>query len=79
MFRMNATGQFIPTLFIFPGSKINHRSGLNATADALAVVEKIGRTRTLFLPDFLMAVLTARQVLSRIVWRKIRQISHKTT
>jgi hypothetical protein len=39
---MNATGQFIPTLFIFPRSKINHRSGLNATADAVVIVEKIG-------------------------------------
>jgi hypothetical protein len=75
---MNATGHFIATLFIFPGSKINHRSGLNATADAVAIVEKIGRTRTLFLPDILMAVLTARQILSRIIWRKIRQLSHKT-
>jgi len=69
---MNATGQFIPTLFIFPGSKINHRSGLNATADAVVIVGKIGRTETLFLPDFLMAVLTARQVLSGMVCRKIR-------
>jgi hypothetical protein len=76
---MNATGHFIPTLFIFPGSKINHRSGLNATADAVAIVEKIGRTRTLFLPDILMAVLTAHQVLSRIIWREIRQLSHKTS
>ena len=67
MFRMNATGQFIPTLFIFPGSKINHRSGLNATADAVAIFEKIGRTKTLFLPDFLMAVLTARKVFSRMI------------
>ena len=64
MFRMNATGQFIPILFIFPGLKIKHRSGLNATADAVAIVEKIGRTKTLFWPEFLMAVLTARQVLS---------------
>jgi hypothetical protein len=75
---MNATGQFIPTLFIFPGSKINHRSGLNATADSVAIVERIGRTKTLFLPEFLMAVLTGRQVLSRMVWRKIRQLSYKT-
>jgi hypothetical protein len=75
---MNATGQFIPTLFIFPGSKINHRSGLNATADTVVIVEKIGRAKTLILPDFLMAVLTARQVLKRMVWRKIRQLSHKT-
>jgi len=75
---MNATGQFIPTLLIFPGSKINHRSRLNATADAVAIVEKIGRTKTLLLPDFLLAVLTARQVFSGMVWRQIRQLSHKT-
>jgi hypothetical protein len=75
---MNATGQFIPTPFIFLGSKIKRRSGLNATADAVAIVEKIGRTKTLFWPEFLMAVLTARQVLSRMVRRKIRQLSHKT-
>jgi len=74
---MNATGQFIPTLFIFPGSKINHRSGLNATVDAVAIFEKIGRTRTLFLPDFLMVMPTAHQVLSRMVWGKIRQLNHK--
>jgi hypothetical protein len=42
---MNATGQFIPALFIFPRSKINHRSGLNATAEAVAIVEEIGSTK----------------------------------
>jgi hypothetical protein len=39
---MNATGRFNPNLFIFPKLRINHRSGLNATAEAAATVEKRG-------------------------------------
>jgi hypothetical protein len=46
---MNATGQFIPTLLIFLGSKINHRSGLNATTDAIAIVEKNWKNKEAFL------------------------------